>query len=84
MGGIEAGVVSCSMTPAAVHGLDHRSRPWRQHIAAYLPTNAGLLITHAHQESADLLTPWQGFAVLCLWSALLLGAAAWSLSRRDA
>ena len=47
-----------------------------QHIAAYLPTNAGLLITHAHQEPADLLTPWQGFGVLCLWTALLLGAAA--------
>jgi ABC-2 type transport system permease protein len=54
-----------------------------QHIAAYLPTNAGLLITHAHQGSADLLTPWQGFGVLCLWTALLLGAAAWSLGRRD-
>lgn len=54
-----------------------------QHIAAYLPTNAGLLITHAHQESTDLLTPWQGFGVLCLWTALLLGAAACALSRRD-
>jgi ABC-2 type transport system permease protein len=54
-----------------------------QHIAAYLPTNAGLLITHAHQEPADLFTPWQGFGVLCLWTALLLGAAAWSLGRRD-
>ena len=54
-----------------------------QHIAAYLPTNAGMLITHAHQERTDLLTPWQGFGVLCLWTALLLGAAAWSLGRRD-
>jgi len=61
-----------------VHGLDHSSRPWRQHIAAYLPT------THAHQESADLLTSWQGIAVLCRWATLLLGAAAWSLGRRDA
>jgi ABC-type transport system involved in multi-copper enzyme maturation permease subunit len=43
-----------------------------------------LLSTHAHQESGDLLTPWQGFAVLCMWTTLLLGAAAWSLSRRDA
>jgi ABC-2 type transport system permease protein len=54
-----------------------------QHIAAYLPTNAGLLITHAHQHTTDLLTAWQGFGVLCLWTALLLGAAACALSRRD-
>ncbi len=62
-----------------------RTRPGAggQHIAAYLPTNAGMLITHAHQERTDLLTPWQGFGVLCLWTALLLGAAAWSLGRRD-
>jgi ABC-type transport system involved in multi-copper enzyme maturation permease subunit len=54
-----------------------------QHVAAYLPANAGLLITHAHQESGDLLTPWQGFGVLCLWAALLLGAAALLFNRRD-
>jgi ABC-2 type transport system permease protein len=54
-----------------------------QHIAAYLPTNAGLLITHARQEPADLLSPWQGFGVLGLWTMLLLGAAAFALNRRD-
>jgi ABC-type transport system involved in multi-copper enzyme maturation permease subunit len=54
-----------------------------QHVAAYLPANAGLLITHAHQESGDLLTPWQGFGVLCLWAVLLLGAAALLFNRRD-
>lgn len=42
-----------------------------------------MLIMHAHQEPADLLTPWQGFGVLCLWTAPLPGAAAWSLGRRD-
>jgi ABC-2 type transport system permease protein len=54
------------------------------HIVAYLPTNAGLLITHAHQEPDDLLSPWQGFGVLCLCTALLLGAAMYLLNRRDA
>jgi len=54
-----------------------------RHIAAYLPTNAGVLITHAHQEGSDLLSPWQGFGVLCLWTALLLAAAANLLRRRD-
>jgi ABC-2 type transport system permease protein len=54
-----------------------------QHVAAYLPANAGLLITHAHQEAGDLLTPWQGFGVLCVWAVLLLGAATFLFSRRD-
>lgn len=54
-----------------------------RHIAAYLPANAGIVITQAHQEASDLLSPWQGFAVLCLWTVLLLGAAAYLLRRRD-
>jgi ABC-2 type transport system permease protein len=53
------------------------------HVAAYLPANAGLLITRAHQEAGDLLSPWQGFSVFCLWTALLLGAAAYLLNKRD-
>jgi ABC-type transport system involved in multi-copper enzyme maturation permease subunit len=53
------------------------------HISAYLPANAGLMITQAHQQADDLLSPWQGFGVLCLWTAVLLGAAAWLLQRRD-
>jgi ABC-type multidrug transport system ATPase subunit len=36
-----------------------------------------------HQEAADLLSPWQGFGVCCLWTALLLAAAACVLGRRD-
>jgi ABC-type transport system involved in multi-copper enzyme maturation permease subunit len=54
-----------------------------KHIQAYLPAPAGLLITHAHQESGDLLSPWQGFGVFCLWTVLLLGAATYLLKRRD-
>lgn len=54
-----------------------------QHIQAYLPAPAGLLITHAHQESSDLMSPWQGFGVFCLWTVLLLGAATYLLKRRD-
>jgi ABC-2 type transport system permease protein len=54
------------------------------HISAYLPANAGLMITQAHQQADDLLSPWQGFGVLCLWTAVLLALAAWMLRRRDA
>jgi ABC-2 type transport system permease protein len=54
------------------------------HISAYLPANAGLLITEMHPQAGALLSPWQGFGVLCLWTAALLGAACWLLRRRDA
>jgi ABC-type transport system involved in multi-copper enzyme maturation permease subunit len=57
---------------------------WGAHINAYLPEQAGTLITHTHQQSGDLLSPWQGFGVLCLWTAVLLAVAAYLLDRRDA
>ncbi len=57
---------------------------WGAHINAYLPEQAGALISHAHQTSSDLLSPWQGFGVFCLWTLLLLAAATYFLDRRDA
>jgi ABC-type transport system involved in multi-copper enzyme maturation permease subunit len=57
---------------------------WGAHVNAYLPEQAGTLITHTHQQSGDLLSPWQGFGVLCLWTAVLLAVAAYLLARRDA
>jgi ABC-2 type transport system permease protein len=57
---------------------------WGAHVNAYLPEQAGTLITHTYQQSSDLLSPWQGFGVLCLWTAVLLGVAAYLLNRRDA
>ncbi len=57
---------------------------WGAHINAYLPEQAGGLITQAHQKSTDLLSPWQGFGVFCLWTAILLAAAGYLLKRRDA
>jgi ABC-type transport system involved in multi-copper enzyme maturation permease subunit len=55
-----------------------------RHINAYMPANAGILVTHARQQAADLLSPWQGLGVLCLWTAVLLAAAGLMLARRDA
>jgi ABC-2 type transport system permease protein len=55
-----------------------------KHVHAYLPSEAGHLIAQAHQGPHDLLTPWQGFGVFCLWTAVLLGVAAYLLQRRDA
>ncbi len=58
---------------------------WGAHIHAYAPTIAGQLITEDRvQQAGQLLTPWQGFAVFCGWTALLLIIAAYLLKRRDA
>lgn len=55
-----------------------------KHVHAYLPSEAGHLIAQAHQGPRDLLTPWQGFGVFCLWTAVLLALAGYLLNRRDA
>jgi ABC-type transport system involved in multi-copper enzyme maturation permease subunit len=54
------------------------------HVHAYLPSEAGHLIAQARQAPNDLLTPWQGYGVFCLWTAALLLVAAVLLKRRDA
>jgi ABC-type transport system involved in multi-copper enzyme maturation permease subunit len=56
---------------------------WAAHLNAYLPEQAGSLIYSARHQS-DLLTPWQGFGVFCIWLVLLLGVAGYLLNRRDA
>ncbi len=55
-----------------------------KHIYGLLPTAAGSLITKAQQAPGDLLTPWQGLGIFCLWAAVLLAIAAVMLKRRDA
>jgi ABC-2 type transport system permease protein len=57
---------------------------WAAHLNAYLPEQAGSLVYQAHAQSGALLTPWQGFGVFCIWTMVLLGAAAYLLHRRDA
>jgi ABC-type transport system involved in multi-copper enzyme maturation permease subunit len=54
------------------------------HVNAYLPEQAGSLVYEAHRNASQLLSPWQGFGVFCLWTAVLLGGAAFLLVRRDA
>ena len=57
---------------------------WGAHINAYLPEQAGTMITHTHETAGDLLSPWQGFGVLCIWTVLALAVATYLLERRDA
>jgi ABC-2 type transport system permease protein len=55
-----------------------------KHINAYMPANAGILVTHTRHQAADLLSSWQGFGVLVLWTVVLLAGAGFLLGRRAA
>jgi ABC-2 type transport system permease protein len=57
---------------------------WGAHINAYLPEQAGSVITKAHAPASQLLSAWEGFGVLCIWTALVLAGAAWMIRYRDA
>src|SRR5580692_6665979 len=54
------------------------------HIHGYLPNVAGQLVAQTSQQAGDVLSPWQGFGVFCIWTAVLLAACGWLLVRRDA
>ena len=52
--------------------------------APYLPSNAGGVLWGSPLGSANALSPWTGFAVLCGYAVVLTALAAWRLRRRDA
>jgi ABC-2 type transport system permease protein len=54
------------------------------HISAYFLGNAGRLVAQTSQQPGDLLSPWQGFAVFAVETAILLCLAGWLLKQRDA
>jgi ABC-2 type transport system permease protein len=54
-----------------------------RHISPYLPSNAGEAI-YRDYTGLDWLSPWTGFALLCAYGVVLVGAAAWRLLRFDA
>jgi len=49
----------------------------------YLPTPAGAAVSYVHHDPVTL-GPWTGFGLFCLYTATVLGLAAWRLRRRDA
>jgi len=54
------------------------------HLAPYLPPNAGSAIWGGAALVPNALSPWTGFALLCGYAAVLIGAGAWRLRRSDA
>jgi ABC-2 type transport system permease protein len=52
--------------------------------APYLPSNAGGALWGSPLGTANALSAWTGFAVLCAYAVVLAGLAAWRLRGRDA
>jgi hypothetical protein len=66
--------------PIVVGALPHQITGF----APYLPANAGGALWGNTLTTGHELSPWAGFAVLCGYSVVLTGLAAWRLRRRDA
>jgi len=49
----------------------------------YVPAAAGQAIMFVKPDVASL-SPWTGFGMFCLYTAVVLALAAWQLRRRDA
>jgi ABC-2 type transport system permease protein len=54
------------------------------HLAPYLPSSAGEALWGGAVDVTNPLSPWTGFALLCGYAVVLIGAAAWRLRRADA
>jgi ABC-2 type transport system permease protein len=54
------------------------------HLAPYLPSNAGEAVWGGAVNVHNALSPWTGFALLCGYAVVLIGAGAWRLRRADA
>jgi ABC-2 type transport system permease protein len=53
-------------------------------LARYFPTFIAGNSLGVSKPVAEMLSPWAGFALLCVYTAVVLGAGAWLLARRDA
>ena len=76
-----AGLFGVLFGPQLLAGL--LPAAWSDRIYPYLPVPAGVAVT-AVQPDPVSLAPWSGFAVFCLYVAVVLALAAWRLGRRDA
>lgn len=66
------------VVPAALSGLSGVT------VAKFFPTMIAGNSLAVSKPVADVLSPWTGFAVLCLYVVAALGAGGWLLARRDA
>lgn len=54
------------------------------HLNGYLPEQAGSEVYLVRPTQIPVLTAWEGFGVLCIWTVILLILGAYFLDRRDA
>jgi hypothetical protein len=54
------------------------------HLAQYLPSNAGSVLWGGAPYVPNALSPWTGFALLCGYTVIVIAAGAWRLRRSDA
>ena len=57
---------------------------WSGHFVQYLPSNAGGMLIDGTYGVAHPLAPWTWFALMCGYTLVLIGFAAWRLRRSDA
>lgn len=57
---------------------------WRDTVGPYLPMNAGEAVLVASRRSSEVLAPWTGFGIFCLYAFVALGAGFYLIKRRDA
>ena len=77
-----AGLFGVLFGPQLLAGL--LPAAWSDRIYPYLPVPAGVAVTAVQPDPVFSLAPWSGFAVFCLYVAVVLALAAWRLGRRDA
>ena len=79
--GAVAGLFGILFAPQLLAGL--LPEAWSDRIYPYLPVPAGVAVTAVQPDPASL-APWSGFALFCLYVAVVLALAAWRLRGRDA
>lgn len=57
---------------------------WTSHFVQYLPSNAGGALFGDTRGVTNPLSPWTGFAVLCVWAVVVVGAGAYRMRKADA
>ena len=71
------------MLSILVNALPHN---WQIHIDKWLPAIAGMVIWAVKPQTGSIpyFAPWTGFAVLCGWAAVFIGAGMYLFRKRNA
>jgi ABC-2 type transport system permease protein len=76
-----AGLFGLLFGPQLLTGL--LPAAWSDTLYRYLPVPAGAAVANARPDPTAL-GPWSGFALFCLYTAVVLALAAWRLRHHDA